>query len=104
MGRELLSDVMLASGLGEDAARAVILGPREAPRPFPSWLRPAIEIAQFARGQWRFVPQAMGPALRLGMDWAAWEQAARWLGHAIDRDVALDLQVIEDEAMKVLAP
>ncbi len=91
---------MALFGMSEEEAKEKLKDDAHtAPLHLPSDLHPVIELAAHARGEWRFVPMGIGGFRAVSLDRQGVNTVAGWLDIKIDRQIAQDLQVIEDEAL-----
>ncbi len=91
---------MIAFGATREEAEATTGAAHDAVI-LPTSLAPLIDLAQATRGQWRMASGLDG-GRPIALDNGAVQITASWLGIEIDREMAMDLMIIEDEALKVM--
>lgn len=100
-----VADLVATLGCSEADARAIILarfGPPPPPPPpleLPAPLRPAVRLFFAVVGQWR----TAGMGSVVGLDLCAVDVAARWLGLAQTPELLRDVQLMEREALAIMA-
>jgi hypothetical protein len=69
------------------------------PLALPAALRPAVELAAAAAGQWRMAGGGMAPMRPVGLDFVAVDAIARWMGLTPTPRLLADLRGIEAAAL-----